>query len=67
MVCPPPPGPILYGSLADIHLRLLFICLCAVRKEAEGKRAWAPHARGWVGGGALGNVNQRLRLANGSN
>lgn len=34
---PIPAGPILYGTLVDIHLRLLFICLCAVMNEAEGK------------------------------
>lgn len=30
-------GPLLYGSPVDIHLHFLFICLCAVTKQAEGK------------------------------
>lgn len=34
---PIPAGPLLYGLLVDIHLHLLFICLDAVTKEAEGK------------------------------
>lgn len=29
-------GPLLYGLLVDIHLHLLFICLCAVTEEVEG-------------------------------
>lgn len=59
MVCPL--GPVLYGSLVDIHLRLLFICLCAVTKEAEGKEHGLHMPQG------LRTVNHRLWRANGSN